>query len=418
MIGRGVEASPVVRQIDTPWFEGPVLPLPESQRQEDYPRAMAGDVKISADAPAGDRYVLLRTAQGVTTPLRFVIGSLSEIVEAEVEGEPVPVPVAAPVTINGRIFPHEDVDVWAVTLKKGQTLTAIVDAERIGSPLQAKLDIRDPAGKPVADAVAAGRDPRARVTAAADGVYQVHITDARSDGGPAFVYRLTLTTGPVVDRVFPLGGRRGSSVELAIVGAGVPTRATIKVPTDAGPTAQAAVGDSLPFALDADDLPEVRETDTPDPVRGNFLPGPAVGNGRIASPGEIDRWGFSAHKGDVLELDLRAARLGSQLLGVLTVADTAGKELARSEAGAGNAVDPSVRFTAPADGLFFAAVQDRFRTRGGPDFAYRLRLTRPESGFDLTFQTLGVSVTRGQAGPVAGHGPPARLVHRANHPDH
>jgi hypothetical protein len=403
MIGRGVEASPVVRRIETPWFEGPLLPLPESQRQEDYPRAMGGTVRIAKDAPPGDRYVLLRTAQGVTAPLRFVVGSLPEVVEEEIEGEPVPVAVIAPVTINGRIFPHEDVDVWAVTLKKGQALTALVDAERIGSPLQARLDIRDPAGKPLAEGVAAGgHDPRARITAAADGVYQIHITDARSDGGPAFVYRLTLTTGPVVDRVFPLGGRRGSKVELELAGATVPTRTTVQIPADAGPafytTATTTFGESLPFALDVDDLPEVRETDSPDPVRGNFIAGPAVGNGRIAALGETDRWGFAARKGDVVEIDLRAARLGSPLLGVLTVTDAIGKELAKAESGP--AVDPSLRFTAPADGLFFVTVQDRFRGRGGPEFAYRLRVTRPEPGFDLSFQTLGTAVTRGQSTPL------------------
>src|SRR5262245_27487547 len=39
MIGRGVEAAPVVRRVEALWFEGPLLPLPDSQRQEDYPRA-------------------------------------------------------------------------------------------------------------------------------------------------------------------------------------------------------------------------------------------------------------------------------------------------------------------------------------------------------------------------------------------
>jgi hypothetical protein len=400
MIGRGVEASPVVRRVQTPWFEGPVLPLPESQRQEDYPRAMAGTAKIAAGASPGDRYVLLRTAQGITTPLRFVVGTLPEVVEDEIDGEPIPVPVTAPVTINGRIFPHEDVDVWAVTLKTGQALTAIVDAERFGSLLQAKLEIRDPAGKPLVESVYAGRDPRVRITAATDGVYQVHITDARSDGGPAFVYRLTLTTGPVVDHVFPLGGRRGSPVEVETIGAGVPARTNITIPSNSGPTSHARVADSLPFAFDVDDLPEVRETDSPDPVRGNFLPGPAVGNGRIMARGEVDRWGFSARKGETWELELRAARLGSPLLGLLTVTDQAGKELVRAEAGGGPGVDPSLRFTAPADGLFVATVQDRFRSRGGPAFAYRLRVTRPEPGFELSFQSLGVSVTRGQSAPL------------------
>ncbi|HEX3147085.1 MAG TPA: hypothetical protein VHR66_03325 [Gemmataceae bacterium] len=404
MLGRGVEASPVVRRVETPWFEGPVLPLPESQRQEDYPRAMAGSVKIAGDAPLGDRHVILRTAQGITNPLKFVVGNLPEIVEDEVDGEPIPVPVAAPVTINGRIFPHEDIDIWSVALKKGETLTAIVDAERIGSPLQAKLDIHDPAGKLVAEGVAAaGHDPRARFTAPADGVYQLHITDARSDGGPAFVYRLTLTTGPVVDRVFPLGGRRGQPVELEVSGSGVPSRTTVTIPKNSGLgtlTLATENGPSLPFSLDVDDLPEVRETDSPDPVRGNFLAGPSIANGRIAMAGEVDRWSFSAHKGDVLELDLRAARLGSPLLGVMTITDTAGKELARAEAGTGNVVDPSLRFTAPVDGIFFATVQDRFRGRSGPAFAYRLRLARPEPSFDLSVSTLGLAMERGKSAPL------------------
>src|SRR4051812_48178051 len=151
MLGRGIEATPVVRRVETPWIEGPVLPLPESQRQEDYPRALAGSVKIAGDAPLGDRHVLLRTAQGLANPLKFVLGNLPEIVEDEVDGEPIPVSVVAPITINGRIFPHEDVDIWSVSLKKGETLTAIIDAERIGSPLQAKLDIHDPTGKVVAE---------------------------------------------------------------------------------------------------------------------------------------------------------------------------------------------------------------------------------------------------------------------------
>src|SRR6478736_1016986 len=80
MIGRGVDASPVVRRVESPWFEGPVLPLPESQRQEDYPRAMAGTATIASDAQLGDRHVILRTAQGVTNPLRFVVGSLPEVI--------------------------------------------------------------------------------------------------------------------------------------------------------------------------------------------------------------------------------------------------------------------------------------------------------------------------------------------------
>lgn len=356
MIGSGVQASPILRRTDSPWFEGPILPLPESQRQEDYPRAMTGSVRIANDAVLGDRHVLLRTAQGITTPLKFVVGDLPEIVEDELPGEPIPVAVKLPVTINGRVFPREDVDVWTVSLAKGQKLTAFVDADRIGSPLQARLEALDPAGKLAGESVASpGKDPHLEITARLDGVYQVRITDARADGGPAFVYRLTLTTESV-------------PAAAAAKGAGAPT---------------------------------IREAETPDPVRGNFLRTPAEGVGHIGAAGEIDRWGFSAHKGEAFEIELLASRLDSPLLGVLTIADSTGKELARAEPGASPApVDPSLKFIAPADGLFFVAVQDRFRSRGGPTFVYRLRVTHPEPGFDLHFTTLGVSVTRGQQTPL------------------
>ncbi len=400
MIGPGVQATPIVKRTASPWFEGPLLPLPDSQRQEDYPRPMAGSVAIAADAKLGHRYVLLRTAQGVTSPLRFVVGELPEVAEDEREGRPVAVLVALPVTANGRIYPHEDVDAWSVTLKKGQSLFVQVDANRIGSPLEAKIEVLGPGGRLMADAVgSAGHDPQLFATATDDGVHEVRITDARSDGGPSFVYRLTLTTGPAVESVFPLGGRRGRPLELELTGGGVPARATMRLPGETGKSARVAIpmerGSTPPMTFDLDDLPEVREGEIADPVRGNFLPIPSVGNGRITAAGEVDRWGFTARKGEVVEVELRAARLGSPLIGVLSIADSTGKELMRVEPTDGP--DPSLRFVAPADGLFVIAVQDRFARRGGPTFAYRLRVDRPKPDFELSFASLGTAVVRGKS---------------------
>ena len=45
------------------------------------------------------------------------MGDLPEIVEEEIDGEPVPVNVTLPLTINGRIFPREDVDLWVSSEK-------------------------------------------------------------------------------------------------------------------------------------------------------------------------------------------------------------------------------------------------------------------------------------------------------------
>src|SRR5262245_7669452 len=53
MAGQGIEASPRIEQTKTTWFEGPVIPLPDSQQAEDYPQDLAGTVKIAADATVG-----------------------------------------------------------------------------------------------------------------------------------------------------------------------------------------------------------------------------------------------------------------------------------------------------------------------------------------------------------------------------
>ncbi|MCI0680843.1 MAG: PPC domain-containing protein [Gemmataceae bacterium] len=376
MLGPGVQFPKELKRIPTLWLEGPLLPLPDSQRAEDYPKDMAGQVQIAKDAPLGLRYWRLWTSQGATPSKKFVVGDLPEVVEEEIDGDPVPVKVTTPVTINGRMFPREDVDVWTFTATKGQGVWCEVNAARLGSPLTARLELRDSQGRrQIENNDAGGPDPRLRFVAPADGEYQLHITDVQYQGGQAYVYRLTVTAEPMIERAFPLGGKRGSAVQLALSGQNVPARpVTVAIPANAAESFahqyDAAGKRSNTILLDVDDLPEVNEG----PPAPRAVP--AIFNGRIDVPGEVDVWTFTAKKGKNLEIDLRAGRLGSRLDGIITVHDVAGKQLARAEA-TGKQLDPTLSFAPPADGAYTVKVQDRFRSRGGPEFAYRLRIARP-----------------------------------------
>src|SRR5437868_6974436 len=73
MLGPGIKAPASLKRTRTVWFEGSLLPLPDSQRQEDYPRDMAGQVQIDKDAPAGVRYWRVWTAQGATSAMKFMV---------------------------------------------------------------------------------------------------------------------------------------------------------------------------------------------------------------------------------------------------------------------------------------------------------------------------------------------------------
>src|SRR5579863_9601070 len=151
MSGSGVVASPRITATDTVWFEGPVVPLPDSQQAEDYPRDMAGSVQIAADAAVGLRAWRVWTDQGAVPSRPFVVGDLPEVTEHEMDGEPIPVNVTLPLTVNGRIFPREDIDVWDFEAKAGQTITCSCVTTRLGSPFDARLEVRDSQGKRLAE---------------------------------------------------------------------------------------------------------------------------------------------------------------------------------------------------------------------------------------------------------------------------
>jgi hypothetical protein len=403
MLGPGVEVSPHLHRTNTFWLEGPLLPLPDSQQAEDYPKDMAGQVAIRPEAPPGPRYWRLWTAQGATPALKFEVGELPEVVEEEIAGDPVPVPVRLPVTINGRIFPREDVDIWTFTASKGQPVSCKVHAARLGSPLEAHVEVHDPAGRLLTERDAdPGTDPSLHFTAPADGTYHVHIRDVRMRGGQAYVYRLTITSAPQVIRVYPLGGRRGNKLRLEIEGQGLPPGPVEVGLPAAGPRdyqhrLTVAGKQTNGFLLDLDDLEEYREAEPNDkPAQAKRVPVPAVCNGRIQHAGDLDYWAWHARKGETFELDLRAGRLGSPLIGVLTVLDAAGKVLAKAAASGPAQPDPVLRFQAPVDGTYFVRVQDQFRSRGGADFAYRLRIDHsPAPDFRLHFQLDALALPRG-----------------------
>lgn len=388
MLGPGLEAPKQLQRTRTPWFEGPMLEQPDSQRQEDYPKDMLGQVKIAADAPLGVRFARVWTSQGGTSALKFVVGDLPEIIEQEIDGDPVPVPVTLPLTINGRIFPREDIDIWSFDAVKGQSIVCEVDAARIGSPLDSLLQVFDAQGRKLAENDdGPGGDSRVRFVAPADGKVQVRIQDVNLRGGQNYVYRLTVTADPYIERTYPLGGKRGAKVRFELAGQGLPSEpAEIALPGN-GPRDHVqrltlAGKKTNLFLLDLDDLAEHLEKEPNDQAEQvKPLEVPAVFNGRIDRPGDSDVWTFAAKKGDVYEIELRAGKLGSPLAGVLTVSDAAGKEVSRAEAGVS---DPSVRFTAPADGTYAVRVAERFRARGGPEYAYRLRIAKPAlAGFKL-----------------------------------
>jgi hypothetical protein len=199
-----------------------------------------------------------------------------------------------------------------------------------------------------------------------------------------------------LDRVYPLGGKRGTKTRFELSGQGLPTDPVEIALPDEGPRDfpyRYTIHDKQtnPVVLDVDDLSEFGHGE---PNKQTGVTVPAVLNGRIEKPGDANVWSVPAKKGETLSLEMRARQLGSPLQAVLIVIDNAGKELAKAEA-TGPQLDPTLNFVPPADGTYFVRIAEKVPNRGGPEFAYRLRVAPAAPGFHLQLAADVLSVQRG-----------------------
>ncbi len=114
------------------------------------------------------------------------------LVETEAEAPDQPQAIAGPAVLSGRINPVGDVDVFGITLKKGETRRVRVESRSLGQPLDPVLSVTDAGGKSLAevDDADGGRDAELRFTAPADGEFRVRVRDLNGRGGVRFVYLL------------------------------------------------------------------------------------------------------------------------------------------------------------------------------------------------------------------------------------
>jgi len=390
MLGVGVKGPAQITPLQkTDWFEGPVIPMPASQAKEDYPKDTGGTLTVEQDAPLGFHYWRVSTSQGITPVMKFVVGDLPEIVEYEIDGDPIPVDVQVPLTINGRIFPREDVDVWQFQAVAGQSYTCEVMSARLGLPLDSRLEIRNPDGQQHAENTDFfGNDSRVRFVANQSGVYQVRIHDIKFGGLQNYVYRLTITDQTLIDHAFPLGGQAGTTIKPELLGQNVPDDAIlIKLPQhlhgDGSPNK--SIGNyKHPFVFQnyqagslRFEISHLREFIENTETAKDILATPAVFNGRILQADEVDKWWFSARKGDNLLFELRAARLGSRLDSIIAVHDSDGNLLKQHDDIANGNTDSSLLMSFKEDGDYYVTVADAVGGRSGKNYAYRLIVDVP-----------------------------------------
>jgi hypothetical protein len=356
--------------------------------------------------------IRVKGPNGLSNILLFSVGSFPEITEDESrpgaephqndsieQAQALP---STPVTVNGTLQGPER-DIYRIQAKAGERRVFEVEARRAGSAIDPVIRVMDGSGKALAtsdDDALLNLDARVDVTFAKEGFYYIEVHDARFSTQTQNFYRLKTGAYAYPTEIFPLGGRRGEKVEVDLSGT------KVNVDLAGATTARVFVGspDSpvlpLPFAVG--DYPELRE-----PVEGP-LPLPVTVNGRLAKPGEVDRYELKVEPGQEFFFDLQARELGtSKLTGLLTVLDEHGKKLASAgdgplpvdvaavQASSRTLGDPFLQFKVPENVHRVSITVEDLARRGGPQYGYRLMVYRAAQDFRASINTPFVNVPAG-----------------------
>jgi hypothetical protein len=363
-------------------------------------------VKVAADCRLGEHAFRVRTASGISEMKTWWVGALPVVDEKEPNSEfTAPQKIPLNVTVHG-VIDNEDVDYFVVECKKGQRLTAEVEAMRLGNtlfdPYVAILDAKRFALAASDDAPLLGQDSVASIVVPADGNYVVQVRDSAYGGNGSCQYRLHVGTFPRPLAVVPAGGKPGTEVELRFIGdvAGDFTQ-KVKLPTAPDSHfavfAQDAGGISpsgIPFRLS--DLPNVFETpDNQSHAKATPVPElPAALNGVISQPGEFDHYKFHAKKGQSFDVHCYARRLGSPLDSVMYISHLNGGAIVGNDDAVGP--DSYFRFTAPEDKDYVLSLHDHLK-KGGPTYFYRVEITPVEPAATVSLPRMVVFSQERQA---------------------
>ncbi len=320
----------------------------------DAAKSGVGKLKIAADTPVGPLLLRAYNSEGGSIPVIFVIGEQEEIREVEADNNSVSEAMVIdreklPLTVHGSLATSNELDAYRITMKKGETLHAGIDAYALRGPVDPALHVYDPAGHSLLLAHDGPRnlDPSFVFTAPADGDYVVVVV------GFAHPPATTIT----------FIGSRNANYRLCLAWKPEQLPAWMH-PLDLGP-----------------DSPE------------NTL---AAGDTRVGTLKSADgnRYTINAKKGDRLNVKVEGRMIGYAIDPILQIL-TADGAVIRTEDDTNATADPEYLWTVSADGVFTISITDRFR-RSGDAMRYRLTTLSSKPDFSLTANQSSYVIERGK----------------------
>jgi hypothetical protein len=356
--------------------------------------SLKAHVRIAPDCRLGEHLLRVRTATGVSDLRSFYVGPFPSVKEVEPNNDLKKAQsISLDTTVAGSTG-QEDVDFYEVFVKKGQRLSAEVEAIRLGrNALDSYLAIRDASGAVLAasdDTTLLMQDSAVSITAPKDGAYFIEVREASYSGTADSAYRLHVGSFPRPLAVFPPGGKAGETLKVRFIGAaGGEFEQAVKLPgapqekfgVFAEREGRIAPSPNWLRVASFDNVLEEEPNDAKEHATSTYAELPLALNGIIAQDKDVDWFKFKAKKGVALDVNVFARRLRSPLDSVLEVWDAKGRSVAQNDDAAGP--DSSVKFTPEADGEYLVRITDQLGN-GGPDYTYRIEITPSAPSLSLS----------------------------------
>ena len=433
-----------------------------------FPKPVEGHfiVTIASDVPPGVYDVRAFGSHGVSNARAFVVSDLEERIEAAANTD---VDKATEISVGSVVNGTAQAgtaDYFSFEAREGQRLLIDCHAERIDSRMDATLVLYDADGRELQrqrDTIR--RDPLVDFLVPADGTYLVKVYDFLHGGGDEYFYRLSVSTGPYIDFIFPPAVAAGTSGSYAIYGRNLPGSSPAPDITVNGQSLDKLIMEiEVPEFVDQTVLPVnsmvspaesvldamsyrlattqgtsnlvrlgfataalvVEQEPNNDPSEANVLTLPCEIAGRFNNRRDVDWFTFDATKAAVYYVEVYSHRLGlptDPYLLIQRVTEDPEKESGvedvkevddLDEVGIdatydSRTADPIFRFTVPEDGTYRILVRDLNATARG-DLFYRLAIREPKPDFRLV--AFSAQHERNDNGEVVKSDPRPLLLHR------
>ena len=425
-------------------YIAPPAPPPDPKKKETSPpKPNPGPhkfrVTVDASVPPGTYDVRFAGRWGVSNPRAFVVGNLNETNEKEPNND---VPEAQRVeigtTINGVLAALTDVDYSVFAGKKGQRVVLACLSSSIDGRASPLVEVYDAAGRKISlNHGYNDNDAVTDVILPTDGDYFVRVSPfAYQGGGPDHFYRLTISTGPWIDAVFPPAVEPGKPTPITLYGRNLPNsqpangftvdgRPLEKLTVTVTPPAEALAATKLalrgridpgtalqdgfeyvfkgpngtsncvPIYFARDKLVVKKNAGGSTPASAEAIPAPCEVAGFIGRRGDSDWYSFDAKKGDQYTIEVVAERAGTSADFFISVRD--GKDPKKDLSGeldddnetlhplgffTRTTDPPPYKFAAAEDGKFLVMVGCRESSvLYGPRTSYRLRVSPAKPDF-------------------------------------